>query len=167
MASNGVDKPVLDVFRMFGMMQGKRIAVNRRNAITPQQVITSGVHGSKPDINALASKSDHAIFTMVWNYHDDHLPGPDAPVNIELKNVDENKMLLQQYRIDEHHSNSYTKWREMGAPQQVTPQQYKEIEQAGHLESFGSPKWIHLSDEKTTISLMLPRHGVSLFKLSW
>ncbi|HKK47439.1 MAG TPA: hypothetical protein VJ964_18060 [Balneolaceae bacterium] len=167
MATNGVDKPVLNVFRMFGMMQGKRIAVNRKNAITPQQVITSGVHGQKPDINALASKSDQAIYVMVWNYHDDHLPGPEAPVNIELKNVAEKKMLLEQYRIDEYHSNAYTKWREMGAPQQVTAQQYKKIEQAGQLESFGSPEWIHPTDDKATISLMLPRHGVSLFKLSW
>jgi xylan 1,4-beta-xylosidase len=29
LATNGVDKPVLNVFRMFGMMQGNRAEVNK------------------------------------------------------------------------------------------------------------------------------------------
>ena len=32
-----------------------------------------------------------------------------------------NKVLLQHYRIDETHSNSYTVWKEMGSPQTRRP----------------------------------------------
>ena len=47
LATNGVDKPVLNVFRMFGMMGGQRLAVSHPNSITPQQVIDEGVHGEQ------------------------------------------------------------------------------------------------------------------------
>lgn len=167
MATNGVDKPVLDVFRMFGMMSGKRLAVDRDKAISPRQVIQSGVHREKPDINAIASKSDHAIYIMVWNYHDDHLPGPSKPVTLMLENIDSDQLLMHQYRVDERHSNAYTVWREMGAPQQVTNEQYQKLEEAGQLALLGSPKWINSANGEARISFELPRHGVSLFKLSW
>jgi len=167
MATHGVDKPVLNVFRMFGMMQGQRVAVKQEKAITPQEIIKSGVHGKKPDVNALASKADHTIYVMVWNYHDDHLPAPDTPVTIKIENIGSTKALLSQYRVDENHSNSYTLWREMGAPQQVTDKQYKKLEEAGQLDLLDSPKWIHVPSKVAQISFSLPRHGVSLFKLSW
>lgn len=167
MATNGVDKPVLNVFRMFGMMRGDRVAVSQEDPITPQEVIERSVRSKQADINALASKTEDAIYIMVWNYHDDDLPASDAPVEIKLNGLDTQKALVHHYRIDRHHSNSYTVWREMGAPQQVTREQYQKLEDSGQLELLTSPKWIKAPGGDATVSFELPRQGVSFLKLTW
>lgn len=167
LATNGVDKPVLNVFRMFGMMDGKRLAVQRSNAITAEEIIEQGVRGSKADVNALASQTDDALYIMVWNYHDDDLPAPETPVKLQLDGLRSGKALLHHYRVDEEHSNSYTLWRQMGAPQQTTHEQYQKLEEAGQLDLLTSPRWISTQKEGTVIDFDLPRRGVSLLKLEW
>jgi xylan 1,4-beta-xylosidase len=41
LATNGVDKPVLNVFRMFGMMQGKRLEVSGNKMYPLLNILTS------------------------------------------------------------------------------------------------------------------------------
>ena len=74
LATNGVDKPVLNVFRMFGMMSGKRISVKIDNGFNVADIIANGVR-EKNDINAIASKNENSVCVMVWNYHDDDVTG--------------------------------------------------------------------------------------------
>jgi xylan 1,4-beta-xylosidase len=167
LATNGVDKPVLNVFRMLGMMRGDRIAVSVRDPLTARDVIERGIRGERPDINALASRSDNGLQVMVWNYHDDDVAAAGAPIEIRLSGVPVSKALLHHYRIDDLHSNSYTAWRELGAPQQVTRAQYATLERAGQLELLRSPEWLETSDAGTDISFELPRQGISFLSLSW
>src|ERR1700742_3998424 len=55
LATNGVDKPVLNVFRMYGMMMGNRIPVKNEHAILLDSMLRRSVHGTEPDVNALAT----------------------------------------------------------------------------------------------------------------
>jgi xylan 1,4-beta-xylosidase len=167
LATNGVNKPVLNVFRMFGMMQGERIAVSVRDPVTARDVIEGGVRGQRPDVNALASRSDRGLQVMVWNYHDDDVAASGAPLEIRLTGIPVGKALLHHYRIDDLHSNSYTVWRELGAPQQVTRAQYAALERAGQLELLRSPEWLETTDSGTMVSFELPRQGISFLALSW
>jgi xylan 1,4-beta-xylosidase len=84
LATNGVDKPVLNVFRMFGMMQGNRVEVKQNLAYDYTKVRDESVRG-EADINALAAKDAKTATVMVWHYHDDNLTTPDAPVSVQLK----------------------------------------------------------------------------------
>ncbi len=77
------------------------------------------------------------------------------------------KVLLQHYRIDETHSNSYTVWKAMGSPQTPTPEQYAQLKAAGQLELLSSPEWLDVSDGKVTIDTALPRQATSLMRLKW
>ena len=79
LATNGIDKPVLNVFRMFGMMGGERVEASSSGAADLDAMLESGVK-EQPDINALASRGERSIAVMVWNYHDDDLPAPDAQI---------------------------------------------------------------------------------------
>jgi xylan 1,4-beta-xylosidase len=167
LASNGVNKPVLNVFRMFGMMRGDRVAVaNLDNPHTARAVIESGVRGG-PDINALASKDPRSASVMVWNYHDEYVPAPDAEVTVRVEGVPAERVLLRHYRIDEEHGNAYRAWQEMGSPQEVTRDQRKVLERSAELTLLASPSWIEASEGTVTMSFTLPRHGVSLLELSW
>lgn len=167
LATNGVDKPVLNVFRMFGVMRGERVAVTVDDAVTAAVVMQTGVHGARPDVNALASRADRELTVLVWNYHDDDLPAPDTPVELRLLGLPAGRALLEHFRIDVSHSNAYAVWQGMGGPQQITPAEYSKLERAGKLELLDAPEWIDVSDSATTITFTLPRQAVSLLRLSW
>ena len=140
LATHGVDKPVLNVFRMFGMMNGNRISVKSDNGFNAADIIANGVR-EKNDINAIASKNRNSICIMVWNYHDDDLAGPPSPVELDITGIGSNNVLLHHYRVDQQFSNSFEEWKAMGKPQQVTDEQYGALEKAGQLQLYNSPEW--------------------------
>lgn len=168
LATNGVAKPVLNVFRMFGMMGGQRVEVSHPDPFTAQEVIDAGVRGEQPDVNALASVDGNSATVMAWNYYDHDVPAPDAPVSLTLRGIPADQVRVHHYRIDEEHSNAFTTWRRMGAPQQVTREQYATLERSGQLELLTSPRWMEVSDGGVaTIDVELPRQGVSFFEVTW
>lgn len=167
LATNGVDKPVLNVFRMFGMMQGNRVAVSGRFNYDYRRVRDSSVRGVGPDINALAAKDVNSATVMVWNYHDDNRITEASPVEVKIKGLPASRVLLHHYRVDQEHSNSYEAWKKMGSPKQPDAAQVALLEKAGQLELLGSPEWVRTKNGETVIRMMLPRQGVSLLRFTW
>jgi xylan 1,4-beta-xylosidase len=168
LATNGVDKPVLNVFRMFGLMQGNRIAVKSNSFYNYQLVRDSSVRLQDPDVNALAAKNNNDATVMVWNYHDENnLNVAASPVSVKVEHLPSQKVLLTHYRIDQEHSNSYAAWKKMGSPQNPSAEQIAELEKAGQLQLLGSPEWIKITNGEAIIRFDLPRQGVSLLKLEW
>jgi xylan 1,4-beta-xylosidase len=168
LATNGVDKPILNLFRMAGLMSGERIEASSTGQVPLAQIVSDGVRQS-PDIDALATKADREAAVMLWNYHDDDVPAPDAEVQVAIAGIPPGvkKVLLEHYRIDETHSNSYTAWKAMGSPQSPTPEQYAQLKAAGQLQLLTSPEWLDVSGGKITLSTTLPRQAVSLVHLKW
>jgi xylan 1,4-beta-xylosidase len=168
LATNGVDKPVLNVFRMFGMMNGNRVAVKQNLAYNYKKVRDESVRG-EADINALAAigTSLSNATVMVWNYHDDMVAGPDADVEVLIKGLPVPKSLLSHYRIDSTHSNSYEAWKKMGSPKQPTPKQIKALEKAGGLQLLSKPEWVITENGETVVKMVLPRQGVSFLQFAW
>jgi len=168
LATNGVDKPVLNVFRMAGLMGGDRVATTSTGQIPLNDILEQGVR-QQPDIDAFATKAAHEAAVMMWNYHDDDVPGPVAPVQVTVSGIPTGvkKVLLQHYRIDETHSNSYSAWKAMGSPQSPTPEQYAQLQAAGQLELLTSPEWLDVSNGKVVIDTKLPRQATSLLHLKW
>lgn len=168
LATNGVDKPVLNVFRMAGLMRGDRVRVESSGAVGLDAILRDGVRG-KPDIDALASRSDREAAVMVWNYHDDDVAAPDSMVRLMISGVPSSaqRVLIKHYRIDRQHSNSYTVWQRMGAPQNPTMEQYAQLEAAGQLELLTSPEWMKTAGGKVEVSFSLPHQAVSLISVSW
>ncbi|MEJ7739347.1 MAG: beta-xylosidase [Chitinophagaceae bacterium] len=168
LATNGVDKPVLNVFRMFGLMQGNRVEINRDLAYNHISIRDSSVRGGKPDINALAAKDERSASVMVWNYHDNNdLTVPASAVSVSLKGVPGGNVLLKHYRIDREFSNSYEVWKKMGSPKSPSAEQIAELEKAGQLQMCSSPEWIKIKNGEATLKMDLPRQGVSLLQLTW
>jgi xylan 1,4-beta-xylosidase len=167
LATNGVDKPVLNVFRMFGMMSGNRVEVSGDLAYDFIAIRDSSVRGEKTDISALAAIGSYCATIMVWNYHDLNLTGESSPVKIKLKGMPAAKAKLSHYRIDQEYSNSYEAWKEMGSPQDPTDEQYALLEEAGKLKMLHKPQSIKFTDGETIVRINLPRQGVSLLKFEW
>src|SRR5204862_437464 len=137
LATNGVDKPVLNVFRMLGMMTGNRVAIDNPAGIPLDRIVASGVK-EKPDIHALASRDAHSVSVLVSNYHDSGKPAPAADIDLTIAGLPGGRLLMQHYRVDQEFSNSFEAWKKMGSPQQPTTEQVAALESAGHLQAFES-----------------------------
>jgi xylan 1,4-beta-xylosidase len=169
LATNGIDKPVLNVFRMAGFFSGDRVATTSSAQIPVADIVKSGVRAQPSDVDALATKADHEAAVMLWNYHDDDLPAPSAPVTVTISGIPAgvHKVLLEHFRIDDTHSNAFTVWKAMGSPQNPTPEQYAQLKSAGQLQLLTSPEWLDVTAGSVTISTSLPRQATSLLHLTW
>ena len=166
LATNGVDKPVLNVFRMFGMMKGKRVEVNSNRMYPLFTIRDSGVRKDTTDIGAIAAKNQRTATVMIWNYHDDDLPGETENVKLEITGIPSANIKLQEYRIDKDHSNSYEVWKRMGSPQQPTKEQIAQLEKAGQLEQTAN-KNEKVKNGLLQMNVPLPRQGIVFYKIQW
>ena len=168
LATNGVDKPVLNFFRMAGMMQGNRVAVKSDGTVPLDTLLSTGVRESA-DVDALATRSDREAAVMLWNYHDAEQTGAPTATDVQITGLPPtaHRILLQHFRIDDHHSNAYTVWQAMGAPQHPTAEQQKQLQASSGLELLTSPEWLDVANGTVQVQIEMPRESVSLLRLSW
>ena len=167
LATNGVDKPVLNVFRMFGKMDGRQLPVASEGALPLESILRSGVSG-EPDIQAIATLDKGKVSVMLWNYHDDETPTPGVAVELILQNFDSRAqgVRVHRYRIDASHSNAFSAWKEMGSPQQPAPEIYQRLESAGRLEETAPPTPLMTPSGEWRLTLELPRQAISLLEVT-
>jgi xylan 1,4-beta-xylosidase len=165
LASNDVDLPVLNIFRMFARMTGARVEARSSDQVPLEKVIADGVRG-EPDVGVLASVEEDRLAAFVWHYHDDDVPGPVASVELELGGLSwSGEGKLTHYRVDQNHSNAFEKWKTLGSPQKPTPEQYAELITASKLTTLEPPKSVVVKDKSMMVVFNLPRQGVSLLIL--
>jgi xylan 1,4-beta-xylosidase len=168
LATNGVDKPVLNVFRMFGLMSGERVATTSTGEVSLDSMLTGGVRQT-PDVDALATRGTREADVLVWNYLDIAGAAPATPTTIRVGGVPAgvHRVLLEHYRLDDTHSNAYTVWLGMGSPQHPTATQYAELRAAGQLQLLTSPAWLEVTNGQVSVTTVMPRQGISLLHLTW
>ncbi len=93
-------------------MSGERVTTSSAGQIPLDEMMNNGVRQA-PDIDAMATKAAHEAAVMLWNYHDDDLPADSADVQVAIAGIPAGvkRVLLEHYRIDDTHSNSYTVWK--------------------------------------------------------
>src|SRR5688572_28700159 len=136
LSTNGLPKPVLNVFRMLGQMGGDRASVESSGAVPLETVRDVGVR-ERADITALASRQERSVAILVWNYHDDDLPAPDADVTLSIAGLPVSSVQVTHYRVDRERSNTYEAWKKMGSPQPPSKEQLAALEKAGALYEVG------------------------------
>jgi xylan 1,4-beta-xylosidase len=168
LATNGVNKPILNFFRMAGLMRGSRVDVQSNGSVPLATILKEGVRG-KPDIDALATTAPGEAAVLLWNYHDDDIPASGSAVAVAVHGIPASarRVLLEHYRIDDHHSNAYSLWKQMGSPQNPSADQLQRLQEAGQLEMLDSPRWVTPEKGSLSIKLELPRQGLSLLRITW
>jgi xylan 1,4-beta-xylosidase len=168
LATNGIDKPILNVFRMAGKLSGDLVKVSSTGAVSLTEIMQTGVR-SEPDIDALATRSDHAASVLLWNYHDDDVPAADAPVRLVVSGLPEGvaTVTVNHFRIDRDHSNAFAAWEKMGSPQQPSAEQYARLEAAGKLQELEPSHAVKTNGHSVALEFPLPRQAVSLVQLTW
>lgn len=168
LATNGVDKPVLNAFRMFGLLGDQRVEATSSAAMAVDEIVERGVR-ERPDINVIATRSEDAVEVLLWNYHDDDLAAPVAAMELTVSGLSTKieRGLVQHFRIDSSHSNAFTAWKLMGSPRAPSPDEYATLESAGQLQLLTSPHWISIKGGAAELHFQLPRQAMSLIKISW
>ncbi|KAK0316478.1 hypothetical protein LTR01_000226 [Friedmanniomyces endolithicus] len=171
LATNQIDKPIINVFRMFGKLTGERLVANSTGQLSLDTVLADSVRGAS-DVGVLAAynQTEGKLAAMVWNYHDDALPKPDVQITLDVSGLDTHwqgceSANLTHYRIGPTHSNSYTKWLAMGSPQSPSRAQIAELKAAGMLQTLGSPRNVKVESGKVEVAFSLPIHAISLLVL--
>jgi xylan 1,4-beta-xylosidase len=152
LATIGIDKPVLNFFRMAGLLGNDLVKAK-------------GAGG----VDCIATRTDHRVGVLVWNFREEDVPAANTDVRLEVSGIpgDASRVLVRHYRIDDDHSNAYTAWKQMGSPQTPTQEQYKKLEAAGQLQMLGSPTWVNAKNGSASLDFALPVQGLSLLDVSW
>jgi xylan 1,4-beta-xylosidase len=169
LASNGLNLPVFNVFRMFSRMGAQRVAATSDHAAALDTMMKAGIR-QKPDVAALASRDARRVTVLAWHYHDDDVAGPDAAVTLLLEGLGpkQGRASLQHFRIDATHSNAYTAWQRLGSPASPTAAQYSQLEAASGLALLdAAPTSVTVIDGRGSLQFALPRQAVSLLVIEW
>ncbi len=157
LATNGVDLPVLNVFRLFAKLGTTQLAATSDAQVPLEEVIAKGVQG-QADVGTIATRTaDGHVALLLWHYHDDDVAGPDAQLSISLKGLKTAPGSATLWRVDKTHANAFAAWQAMGSPQSPDQNQYAQLEKASQLQA----KTVSVTAGKS-ISLRLPRQGVAL-----
>lgn len=160
-----VDKPVLNVFRMMGMLEGNYVATSSSGALPLEEVVSGSVRGM-PDIDAVATRSEHHVKVLVWNYHDDDVPAEASQVKVVVKGIPiRERLAIKEFLMDANHSNAYAEWQKMGSPVEPTAKQFQRLQSVGSLQS--RPVAETITDRSVELSIKLERQAVGLIDLSW
>ena len=168
LATNGVDKAVLNVFRMLGMLGGDWVKVESSGAQTLSKMLQEGVIDA-PDIDSMATRRTRELDILVWNYHDDDVGAAPAAIRLKIDDLPEQRIRVEQFRMDESQSNAYALWQKIGRPEHPTAAQQVQLEKSGMLERIEPPKLEKdaSSPHSGVLNFTLPRQGVALFRLFW
>ncbi len=160
-----VDKAVLNVFRMMGMLGGEYVAVTSSGALPLQQVVSDSVRGAD-DVNAVGTRSDRKVDVLVWNYHDDDVAAEAARVKVLVEGIPAHgKLKVREFLMDEKHGNAYAVWQKMGSPPDPTATQFEELQRAAKLEPVVVKS--AMKDGRVELPVSLERQGVMLIELTW
>jgi xylan 1,4-beta-xylosidase len=160
-----VDKPVLNVFRMMGMLGGDYVAVSSTGALPLEQVVDESVRGSD-DVNAAATRNGRELDVLLWNYHDDDASAKAANVRLVVTGVPVGSQVkVREYLMDAEHSNAYAAWQKMGSPAAPSAKQFRELQRAAELEHVDVAT--AMKNGRIELPVTLERQGVMLIKASW
>jgi len=164
LATDGVDKPVLNAFRLMGKLSGDWVAAESDGALPLDQVLAQSVR-DMPDVNAVATRDGKEVAVLLWNYHDADVTAPDAQVRLTIDGLHGAHVAVSEFRLDATHSNAYRVWLQMGSPLKPSPEQMEELETASELEETVRDRIVPSKDGKSVIELALPRQGIALVHL--
>jgi xylan 1,4-beta-xylosidase len=171
LATNGIDKPVLNVFRLFGMLGEAKprgdlsravwVQTESSGALRLADVVEQSV-AAAPDVNAVATRNGKEVVVLLWNYHDADLPAANPTINLTVDSLQGESVTVVEYRVDATHGNAYRAWQQMGSPAHPTVEQMQQLENASKLRGAFFSRRMALRAGKAQFIFPLPRQGVML-----
>ena len=106
---------------------------------------------------------------MVWHYHDDDVPGPDADVHLDIAGLPADVARRASHALS-HRRHAQQRVRRVeahGLADRAERKQYEQLEAAGQLGTIDAPPAVRIDRGKASLSFSLPRQAVSLVVIEW
>jgi xylan 1,4-beta-xylosidase len=156
---------VLNIFRLMARLGPDQIAASSDGQTPLDRIVAEGVRGA-PDIGVLATRTAQGkVAVLLWYYHDDDLPGPDAALQIRLRGLRAGAHSARVWRVDGSHGNAFAAWQAEGAPPKPTPAQIARLARAARLAPEAIGPLRATRDGSAIVNLRLPRQGVALLEI--
>jgi xylan 1,4-beta-xylosidase len=120
------------------------------------------------EVDVLASRTNNGgVAALVWRHTDDQYQTSEqeTTVRLTLRNLAGGTFRLRHYRIDADHSNSYTRWKSLGSPQDPTGEELAEITARQGLEEFVPAHTVEAESGHISLDISLPLPAASLLIL--
>ena len=159
LSTNGIDKPVLNVFRLLAMLGGSQVAMSLDES--SPVAASEGI-----PVSCVASlDGTGAIAILFVAHHDDWDVHTCAHVTLTLMGLDDHTAYdIAHTVIDADRANSHTAWLKMGSPQPPDDAQVRALMEAARLRPVRTGA---LTSEAglATLSVELAAHSVHLVQL--
>jgi xylan 1,4-beta-xylosidase len=135
LATNGVDLPVINVFREFARLGEEQISATSSHQIPLDDILANGVRGA-PDVGVLATRRENgSVAILLWHYQDDDVPGPAADVRLAVSGLAPGlRLVARAWRVDSTSGDAFTAWKAMGSPAEPTRRQIARLVRASELK---------------------------------
>ena len=126
--ASDIATPVVNAYRMLAMLGDRRLGA-RVELVDAKPTV--GAVGALP-----SAHPDGGVAVVVWHHNDDQYARGMNEVELEVRDLPcaGRHVQVTQYLIDEHHSNSHTAWRALGAPQDPSPEDVEATRRRSSLE---------------------------------
>ena len=169
LTTRGIDKPVLNLFRMLALLGNKRLALE--SSLYQDPLTFKDDYGTEegPVIDGIATASgNESVEILLYCHHDDWDVQGEYEVEIDVANLPfaDSQVKVAHYRIDQSHSNAYAEWVRQGKPNYPAPGQLCAIKKRENLELVEPIQNEILLDGRLKKKFTLPVHGISLLVVS-
>jgi xylan 1,4-beta-xylosidase len=167
--AQGVEKPVLNAYRMLSRLGHTRLAVDSSHA-WPLEKLDDGEAGMPEEIDALATFNGRDCVTVLaWRHADDqyltHSGETDVTLRVERLPFEGRRVRLRHWRVDAQHSNSHTAWRQLDGPQDPTDAQLRAIKERQGLELCEPEREEMIRDGTLVLRAPFPLPSASLIEI--
>lgn len=165
LATQGIDKPVLNLFRLLSRLGSQQVELR----VVPAEnlPVSASPSDDLPEIGGWAvADSPDLIQVLLYCHHDDWDRGGAYSLVLSLFGLPvEGPVLVTHYRIDRTHSNACTEWEQLGRPDWPDEQQRALIAARSGLEYLCPPEQMQVSGGRLDLTFSLPVHAVSLLEI--
>jgi xylan 1,4-beta-xylosidase len=167
LASNGIDLPVLNAFKLLGGLTGDTLPVTSSGALPLASILANGAV-AQPDIDAMASLNGQQVNVLVWNYDDVLETVAASPVNLTIQVPPSfgSQVTVSHLRVDDTHGDAYTVWVSQGSPPTPTAAQLTALQQAMVPSLLQPDEIVPVTAGAVEVAFDLPRFGLSLITVT-
>jgi len=163
-STQGIDKAVLNTFKMFSKLGYQRVELTSSRGMNPEKYEDLWGEGKGAEINGWATLTGtKSLEAFLYCHEDTWDTEGNYKVSFDAKNLPfDGPYKVTHYRIDKNHSNPYTEWVRQGRPDWPQGAQYDAIKARDGLELFCPVQVVRPVGGKLMLEFDMPVKSVSL-----
>jgi len=168
LTAGGIEKPLLNAYRMVSRLGSRRIEATSTAASDPALLDADDGRSMGEEVDVLASTdAEGRVTVLVWRHTDDQYRTDDGatPVDVTVRGLASAEYSVTHHRIDAEHSNAHTAWVAQGSPQDPSEDQLAAVKARQGLEELEPARRQEVADGTFTTRLDLPLPSVSMIVL--